>query len=83
MENTYFILSHYIQHAMEIAEFELLEDDTYAGKVAICEGVVAFGKSKLVCEQNLQATLESWLLLRLKLGHSLPIVHGINLNQEI
>lgn len=34
------------------------------------------------CREELQSTLEDWLLLGLQLGHKLPVVNGINLNQK-
>lgn len=33
------------------------------------------------CERELRSTLEDWLLIGLKLGHPLPIINGIDLNQ--
>ncbi len=80
--NTYFVLSDYIFHAMKCAQISELEDGTFAGRIPQCQGVVAFGSSITECRQQLQSTLESWILLGLKSGHSLPIIHGINLNQE-
>jgi len=34
------------------------------------------------CEDELRSTLEDWVLLGLKLGHSLPVISGIDLNEE-
>jgi hypothetical protein len=34
------------------------------------------------CEDELRATLEDWIWVGLKLGHSLPVIAGIDLNQE-
>jgi hypothetical protein len=31
---------------------------------------------------RLRSTLEDWLLVGLKLGHSIPVIAGHNLNQE-
>ena len=33
------------------------------------------------CEQELRSTLEDWLLLGFHLGHTLPVVAGIDLNK--
>lgn len=67
---------------MVSAVYERLEDGTYVGRIPACKGVIAFGRSKRACREALQSTLEGWMLLGLKLGHTLPIIHGINLNKE-
>ncbi len=64
------------------ATYHQLEDGSYLGKIPECKGVLAFGKSRRACRLALQSTLESWMLIGLKLGHALPIIHGINLNKE-
>ncbi len=80
--NSYKILSDYIFHALRNAEITQLDDGTYAGKITLCQGVVAFGKNPEACKDNLQTILEGWILLGLKSGHALPVIRGINLNQE-
>lgn len=79
---TNYILSEYIQAAMAQAEYDKLEDSTFCGRIPACKGVIAFGATLRVCEDELHSTLEDWLLLGLKLGHALPEVGGINLNGE-
>lgn len=76
-----FVLTDYINHFMERAEYDKLEDDSFAGRIQGCDGVVAFGDSLRACEKELHATLEDWILVGLKLGHSLPVVDGIDLNK--
>jgi hypothetical protein len=34
------------------------------------------------CREELQSTLEDWLVLGLQLGHDLPVIDGINLNRS-
>jgi predicted RNase H-like HicB family nuclease len=77
-----YILSEYLDQAMAQAEYDKLEDDTFSGRIPACKGVVAFGESLKDCEGELRSTLEDWLLVGLKLGHSLPVVNGIDLNKE-
>lgn len=79
---TNYILSEYISQAMAQAEYDKLEDNSFSGRIPSCHGVVAFASSLRGCEDELRSTLEDWLLLGLKLGHSLPEVNGINLNRE-
>ena len=78
-----YILSNYISKALSKATYEKLEDESYAGRIPACPGVVAFGSSLRLCEEELQSTLEDWVLVGLKKGHELPIIAGIDLNKEI
>ena len=78
-----YILSDYINEALAQAVYEKLDDETYAGKIPICIGVIAFGKTLTECEEELHSTLEDWVLMGLKQDHDLPIIKSINLNQEI
>ncbi len=78
-----FILSDYVVEAMAQATYDKLEDGTFAGRIPACPGVVAFGSSLRQCETELRAVLEGWILLGLKLGHTLPVIAGIDLNQSV
>jgi predicted RNase H-like HicB family nuclease len=75
-----YILSDYVEIALEQAEYDKLDDNTFAGRIPSCKGVVAFAESLRECENELRSTLEDWLLVGLKLGHELPVLDNINLN---
>ena len=77
-----FILSEYIEHAMTLAEFDKLEDNTFAGRIPLCKGVIAFGKTLRECEVELRSLLEDWILLGFKLQHRLPVIDNIDLSEE-
>ena len=77
-----FILTGYIESALAEAEYDKLEDGTFCGTIPLCKGVIAFGKTLKQCENELQSTLEEWVLLGLKFGHPLPVLSQYNLNQE-
>ncbi|MBE9142431.1 type II toxin-antitoxin system HicB family antitoxin [Planktothrix mougeotii] len=77
-----YILSDYVEQAMAEAVYDKLEDQSFVGKIPICKGVIAFGSTLKQCEQELRSTLEDWILLGIKLGHPLPIINNIDLNQE-
>lgn len=66
-----YILSEYVDRAMAQAVYDKLEDGTFAGRIPSCKGVVAFGATLRECEDELRSTLEDWILVGLKLGHSL------------
>ncbi len=78
-----FILSEYLDSALEEAEYEKLEDGCYSGSIGVCPGVIAFADRLKSCEKELRSALEDWLLLGLKLGHTLPVINGIDLNKNV
>lgn len=77
-----FILTDYVSQAMAQAVYDKLEDGSFAGRIPGCAGVVAFGTTLKQCEAELRSTLEDWILVGLKLGHTLPVIGGIDLNKE-
>ena len=76
-----YILSDYVEMALEQAEYDKLDDETFAGRIPSCKGVVAFAKTLRECESELRSTLEDWVLVGLKLGHELPVLANLNLNR--
>ena len=78
---TRFILTDYVDQALASAIYDKLEDGTFAGRIPPCKGVVAFGATLRECEDELRSTLEDWILVGLKLGHTLPVIAGIDLNK--
>lgn len=63
-----FVLSDYIEAAMDGAVYDELGDGSFAGRIPDCPGVVAFATSLADCERELRSTLEDWLLVGLKPG---------------
>jgi predicted RNase H-like HicB family nuclease len=66
------MLTAYIQAAMAIAEYEILEDETYYGHIPPCKGVLANATTQQDCESLLREVLEEWIILGLRLGHEIP-----------
>ena len=77
-----YVLSEYMDQAMAQALYDKLEDGTFSGRIPPCKGVLAFGITLRECEDELRSTLEDWILVGLKLSHSLPVVGDIDLNRE-
>lgn len=77
-----FVLADYLNQAMAQAIYDKLEDGSFSGRIPSCEGVVAFAATLRECEDELLFTLEDWILVGLKLGHSLPVIAGIDLNKN-
>ncbi len=77
-----FILTDYVSQALSEAVYDKLDDGSFCGQVPSCLGVIAFGSCLTECEAELQSVLEDWILVGLKLRHPLPILNGIDLNEE-
>jgi predicted RNase H-like HicB family nuclease len=82
MKYNNFILTNYIESALDVAVYDKLEDNSYAGKIPECKGVLSFANNLKECQEELRSVFEEWVLLGLKLNHSLPIINGIDLNQD-
>ncbi|MEH2390819.1 MAG: type II toxin-antitoxin system HicB family antitoxin [Nostoc sp.] len=68
------MLTNYIRTAMYKATYKLLEDGTFYGEIPECRGMWANAATLEACREDLQYTLEGWIVLGLRLGHTLPIV---------
>lgn len=76
------MLTQYIQQAMRHARYELMENGRFFARISECKGLWAEGATLEECREELQSTLEDWLLLGLQLGHKLPVIDGLNLNRK-
>ena len=74
------MLTAYISAAMRQAQYEILDDRTYYGEIHPFQGVYANAETLEMCREQLQEVLEGWIILGLRLGHSLPVVDGIQLD---
>ncbi|HDG97486.1 MAG TPA: type II toxin-antitoxin system HicB family antitoxin [Desulfobacterales bacterium] len=77
------MLTEYINEAMSRAVYDKLEDGTFCGKIPQCPGVIAFGETLYQCAQELQGSLEGWLIVKIRHGDVLPIIGKINLNKKM
>ncbi len=75
-----YLLTEYVERAMAHAVYDKLEDGTYAGRISPCPGVTALAPNLRECEEQLQAVLEEWILLGLRLQHPLPVLGDLDLN---
>lgn len=76
------MITAYIKAAMELARFDLMENNRYWGEIPPCEGLWADGATEEECRANLANVLETWILLGIRLGHTLPVIGGIDLNPQ-
>ena len=70
----YRMLITYIQNAMRLAKYEILEDGQYYGEIPGFQGVWAQAENLETCRDELQSALEDRLNLGLRMGHKLVIV---------
>lgn len=77
------MLTAYIHAAMRQTQYEILDDGTYYGEIPDFQGVYANAETLESCREELQEFLEGWIILGLRLGHSLPVVDGIQLDDVL
>lgn len=78
------MLTDYLRGAMHQATYELLPDgEGYFGEIAALPGVWANASTLELCREQLQQILEGWVVLGLRLGHTLPVLAGIDLNAPL
>lgn len=76
------MITNYIRAALGHAAYEILKDGTFYGEIPGFQGVFANAKTLEACREQLQEVLEGWIVLGLRLGHSLPEVDGVSLTVE-
>lgn len=76
------MLTRYIHEAMRLAKYKILDDGSYYGDIPGFRGVLANTESLEECRDELQETLEEWILLGIRLGDRLPDANGVHLVTE-
>ncbi|GAA6624285.1 type II toxin-antitoxin system HicB family antitoxin [Scytonema sp. NUACC26] len=77
------MLASYIDQAMELAVYEIIEDDgTYWGEIPILQGVWSNHQTLEGCRRELREALSDWLALRLRLGLIIPVIADIDETQH-
>ena len=75
------MLTAYVNAAMKKAIYEILPDNEgYFGKIEGLQGIWANAETLEACREELKEVLEAWILLGIKMGHTIPIIDGIDLN---
>ncbi len=78
-----FVLAAYRHAAMRRATYEILSNGTFYGEIPGFEGMWSNGATLEACREELQEVLEGWILLGLRMGHTLPIAEGITLATQL
>jgi predicted RNase H-like HicB family nuclease len=77
-----FMLAQYLDLAVEMARYEIIEDDhSYWGEIPGFQGVWATHETLPGCQRELREALSDWVALRLRLGLEIPEVGRLNLNR--
>jgi predicted RNase H-like HicB family nuclease len=76
------MLAQFLDLAMDLARYELIEDDGfYWAEIPGFQGVWARHQTLAGCQRELREALSDWIALRFKLGLEIPRVGEIDLNQ--
>jgi predicted RNase H-like HicB family nuclease len=68
------MLITYMQNAMRLVKYEILEDGQYYSEIPGFQGVWAQADYLETCRDEMQSALEDWLILGLRMGHKLVAV---------
>lgn len=70
-------LTAYIHAAMRKARYEILPNgEGYFGKIEELQGIWANAHTLEACREELQAVLEEWIVLGLRMGDHFPEIDG-------
>ncbi|MDK2925851.1 MAG: hypothetical protein PWQ41_1625 [Bacillota bacterium] len=72
LDASHFFAALYCYRAMEQARYSRLQEGGFCGRVPSCTGVIAFAPTKRACREELASVLFDWVLLSLRMGHTLP-----------
>lgn len=76
------MLASYIDRALELAVYEIIEDEgAYWGEIPGFQGVWARHAALEGCRKELREALSDWIALRLRLGLVIPVLEDLDLNQ--
>ena len=73
------MLFQYIQKALNIANYKLLEDNTWFAEIPGFKGVWANGKNIEECRTELAEVLEEWILLKIRDNEDIPKLGDIEI----
>ena len=76
------MITAYIIAALRKAEYEILADGKFFARVEGLQGVWAEADTLEECREDLHEVLEEWILLGLRMGHTIPPLEGIDLTVQ-
>lgn len=76
------MLYEYIQKALEIAKYKILDDGSWFAEIPGFQGVWANAKTVEDCRKELMEVLEEWLILKIRDHEPIPSVKKMRLKIE-
>ena len=76
------MLTQYIQAAMRHAKYELMENGCFFARIPECPGLWAEGPTLEECREELQSTLEDWIMIKLRHGDRFDVIDGVDINPQ-
>lgn len=73
------MVTKYIAAAMQEARYNVLSDGTCFGEIPGFDSLYGHGTTLEACREDLQAALESWIVVSLWDHDPMPVVGGIDL----
>jgi len=74
------VLTDYLRAAMRQARYQILPDDKlYYGEIPALPGVWASAATLESCREELEKTLEDWILVRVAKSLDIPPVGGVEI----
>ncbi len=75
-----YMIRRYLDEALRRADYEKLEDGTYAAEVPGLQGVLATGTTLEKCRDELAEVIEEWILVRVAQGLAVPKIGGVEIS---
>ena len=76
------MLLEYVRAALHHAHYELMEDGRFFATLPSCEGLWAEGATLEQAREELQSTLEDWILIKARNGDEFPVIDGVDINPQ-
>lgn len=76
------MISEYIEQALKVAHYEMIEDnEPFYGEVKELPGVYATGKTLEDCRNNLKEVIEGWIIVSIKKGLPIPKIGNCEIRE--
>ena len=71
------MLTDYIREAMRLAHYELMENGRFFATIPKLRGLWAEDATLEACQEELQSTLEDWIMIKVRFGDKdSPVLKG-------
>lgn len=71
------MLTDYMHEAMRLAHYELMENGRFFATIPLLKGLWAEDATLEACREELQSTLEDWIMIKVRLSDKdLPVLNG-------